>query len=303
VEQKEKLKGDGLFAQTLYSMEAMLRLFAQDSTGTELKSPEESWGWNKGRFYGAGVVDDELRHLEFLTTTYHLNPRPRLILVIEGNGEEQQIPRLVEEMFGCPLSRFGIELYNITGIGNFVGVKRLDRFGALEKFIDAYHIRQTVVFVLLDNEGGASKVVEQLKKAISTRYPMRKLTRPEYIHLWARSIEFDNFSNDEIAAALTRVSEGRYQFSATEVQQSCSVRDGNPLGRLYEAKLTYGLEKATLLRVLFDPIMAKIETNKGRPIFKILGEVVKIANLNHQPVRLEDWQVNQESGYLGDKIT
>jgi len=44
----------------------------------------------------------------------------------------------------------------------------------------------------------------------------RKLTREEYIHLWNDSIEFDNFSDHEIAEAMTRVSEKRYTFSDTE---------------------------------------------------------------------------------------
>jgi hypothetical protein len=283
-------------------MEAMLRLFARDAFGSELKPPDESWSWSKERFYGEGVVDDVLKHLEFLATRYHLNPRPRLIMVIEGNGEEEHIPRLAEAMFHCPLSKFGIELFNLLGIGNFVGSKRHDRLGALDKFIDSYHARQTVVFILLDNEGGASNVVRRLAKARSTIRQNRMLTRPEYLRLWTENIEFDNFSDDEIASALTVVSENRCQFSSNEIQQCRSMKDGNPLGELYQTKLNYGLDKTKLLGVLFDLLMADLDLNKDRPIVKTLAEVVKIANQNHQSMCLEDWNANQESGFLGNKI-
>ena len=86
-EQKDKLKDKALLAQTLYSMEHMLRLFYEDTTGEKLHPPDELREKWKDRFYGDGVTQNELQYLEFLTNQYHLNPRPNLILVVEGEGE------------------------------------------------------------------------------------------------------------------------------------------------------------------------------------------------------------------------
>ena len=155
VSQKEKLKGDALLAQTLYSMEHMMRLFYEDLTGEKLHPPDESATWAKEKFYGEGVTENELRYLEFLTNRYNLNPRPKLILIVEGNGEENQFPRLAKELLDHSFPRLGIEVINIQGVGGFTGKKNADRYGALEKFIDDYHYRQTIVLVVLDK--GACK--------------------------------------------------------------------------------------------------------------------------------------------------
>jgi hypothetical protein len=67
VEQKKRLKGKPLLAQSLYAMEEMLRLFYRELTGIELFPPDESSMWRKDDFLGEGVTKDELRYLEFLT--------------------------------------------------------------------------------------------------------------------------------------------------------------------------------------------------------------------------------------------
>jgi len=66
VNQKEKLKDKALLAQTLYSMEHMLRLFYEDITGDKLHPPDELQERWKDRFYGDGIAQNELHYLEFL---------------------------------------------------------------------------------------------------------------------------------------------------------------------------------------------------------------------------------------------
>ena len=80
----------------------------------------------------------EAEGFEFLTNEYHLNPKPKLILIVEGNGEEEQFPRLSKKLFGYSFSKLGIEVVNIRGVAGFTGRKGLDQYGALEKFIDYY---------------------------------------------------------------------------------------------------------------------------------------------------------------------
>src|SRR5438067_13099751 len=100
VEKKDKLKGKAQFAQMLYGMEYMLRLFAKEAFAADLHPPDEDRTWRNADLYGEGIPEDPLKHLEFVANDFHLNPRPKLILVVEGAGEEQAIPYLAEKALG-----------------------------------------------------------------------------------------------------------------------------------------------------------------------------------------------------------
>lgn len=306
VEKKKKLKGKALLAQTLYSMEHMLRLFYEDLTGDKPHPPDESPTWNKDKFYGEGVTQNELQYLEYLTNQYTLNPRPRLILVVEGNGEAEQFPRLVEKFCGCPFSRFSIEVRNIQGVPGFEGRKRIDKYGALEKFIEDYHYRQTIVFVVLDNEGRVSKIKKLLVETQSKYYPKRTITKDEYIRVWEKSIEFDNFSDEEIAKAMTEICESRYIFQEKEIANCRGQfnKEGDPLSKLFKEKLDYGLSKPKLLEILFGYIISEFDEKREakRPVVRVVQKVIELATKNYPPVTLDAWEENQASGYFGDLI-
>jgi hypothetical protein len=312
VDQKGKLKDEALLAQTLYSMEHMLRLFYEDITGEKLRAPDELQERWKDRFYGHGVTENEMLYLEFLTNQYHLNPRPNLILVVEGDGEAGQFPRLAKELLGYSFSRLGIEVVNIQGVDNFTGEKRgstKDKYGALERFIDAYHHRQTIVFIVLDNEKRVDNIRKKLTKAPSKYYPKRKVTKNEYIRVWDKNIEFDNFSHDEIAGAMTILSEYAYSFQPGEIadcESGSTPKKRDTLSKLFEEKLNLGLEKPKLLELLFQFIISNPEkefesTGKGkRPVVQLLQKISKLAARNYQPITLRSWKEAQESGYLGE---
>lgn len=310
VEKKKKLKGKALFAQTLYSMEEMLRLFYEDLTGIKLHPPDESFNWKKDNFYGEGVTQNELQYLEFLTNQYHLNPKPKMVLVVEGNGEAEQFPRLMQELFGYSFPKLGIESVNLQGIGNFTGKESMDKYGALERFIDDYHRRQTIVFVVLDKEGRVPQIKERLIKALSKYYPKRKVTKVEYIHVWNKNIEFDNFTDDEIALAMTKLSEDRYTFKVEEItdcRNRFSSKERDLLSKLFKEKIAhYELSKPNLLNVLFGFIISGSKNSTGdktkRPVVKIMQDIIKLSKMNYQPVTLDIWQKNQESGYFGDSV-
>ena len=311
VEKKKQLKGRALLAQTLYSMEQMLRLFYEELTGDKLYPPDESPHWEKDRFYGEGVTQNELQYLEFLTNQYHLNPRPKLILVVEGDGEKEQFPRLAKELFGTSFPRLGIEIVNLKGIAGFTGRKRTEKYGALERFIDDYHRRQTIVFVVLDGEDGVSRVKNRLLPVRSRYGPKRRVTKEEYIHIWDKNIEFDNFSHDEIARAMTKLSGDRYTFQSDEIADCENCFDagrGNPLGNLFEQEVGYELSKTKLLETLFGFIISSPESEfdddgkARRPVVQVIQKVRELAARNYQPVTYDIWLRNQESGYFGDLI-
>jgi len=249
VNEKKRLKGGALLAQTLYSMEHMMRLFYEELTSERLRPPDESLGWTADRLYGEGVSRDELEYLEYLANKYHLNPRPKLLLVVEGNGEHEQFPRLIESLFGVRPPQLGIEVRSLEGIDKFTGHKKWDKYGALERFIDDHHGRQTFVFVILDNESRAEQVKKQLTRKRSMHYAKRTVTKDEYVYLWEKSVEFDNFSHEEIARAMTELCAGEYSFTAEEVadcEHRFGGKVGDPLSKLYKEKLDYGLRKPEL---------------------------------------------------------
>jgi hypothetical protein len=311
VDKKKKLKGSAQFAQLLYATEYMLRMFAEEAFGSKLHPPDEGHTWKNSDFYGEGIPEDPLRHLEFVVNDYHLNPRPKLILVVEGPGEEVVIPRLAEQALGSSLPTLGIEVRSLGGVGEFTGRKKLDKLGALEKLIDDYHFRQTVVFVMLDREGRVETVTNKLLAARSKLYPSRMLTCPEYLHLWQRSIEFDNFSHGEIATALTTQCKSVYTFTAEEIADAERKYDqhaADPLSALYTEKVGHGLDKIGCLQALTDILIEAVrdlpypDLIRARPVLQRIDQVLSLAGLNHQPVTHDSWKRNQESGYFGKVV-
>ena len=308
VEQKKRLKGKPLLAQSLYAMEEMLRLFYQDLTNEKLPAPDEGWGWDKHEFYGKGVVENKLLFLEFVTNRFHLNPRPKLVLIVEGDGEEQQFPRLAAEGFGIPFSRLGIEVYNLKGVDNAAD-DHLDKYGALKKLIDYHHDHQTLVFAILDDEGSAKRVRDEVTRARSRHNPKRTVMPKEHFHLWNDSIEFDNFSYDEIARAMTQLSEDQYTFTVEEIRrchEAKKAKERDPLKRLFDEKVYAHFSKVKLLKILFDFVLsspAKKVDEKGEPrreVGRLMKKIIDLAASNYQPTRRKAWEINQSSGYLGD---
>jgi hypothetical protein len=309
VDKRQELKGDAQFAQFGYSMDAMLRFFYRDLTGKSLRPPSER---HAGLHQNDSASEEPtlLEQLEYIVNAYYLNPRPRLILVVEGDGEEEALPVLARDLLGLDLGGVGIEVRNLHGIGEFTGSRHRDRYGALEKFIEDHHYRQTIVFCILDNEGQAAKTRERLLKARSQLVPSRLLTCPEYLRLWNDCIEFDNFSDSEIATAMIRIGDGRHLFAESEIAQlrvnGPRGRRGDPLAQLYATELKYDLDKKALLRELTSLILADPERELAdpppRPIVQILRRVVDLAAMNHQPVSGDIWQRNQDTGYFGPPI-
>jgi len=127
-----------------------------------------------------------------------------------------------------------------------------------------------------------------------------------------QNIEFDNFSHDEIARAMTKLCEDRYQFLAEEVEDCENIfekKKGDPLSKLYKKKLDYDLKKPALLKILFDFIISnpedEIDANgkAKRPVVQIIEKVITLAAKNYQPVTQDIWRKNQESGLFEDTIS
>ncbi len=309
VEKRRNLKGNALLAQTYYSMEHMLRLFYEEITDEKLPPAGEPLNNGGFNFYGEDVERDELQYLQYLVNDYHLNPNPKLILIVEGEGEYQEFPRLSQELLGYPFPRLGIKIFHTGGIAGFTGTKKLDNYGAFERFIDYHHQNQTIVFIILDDEGRTSEVRGKLIKGRSKLNPDRFLTNSNYVNLWdGKTVEFSNFADEEIANAMTLISENRYTFTPEEIsgcRSAASNHDQDTLSQLYKTKLDYGLEKPKLLKVLFDNVLAHSDNehdadgNPKRPVVAFLQDIIELAAKNYQPTSHEIWKKNQDSGVFG----
>jgi hypothetical protein len=121
LDKKKQLTGKAQYAQLLYSMEHMFRMFAKDAFAVDLDPSDEDRTWRNEDLYGKGIPDGPLRHLEFVVNSYHLNPRPKLILVVEGPSEQVVIPRIVAEAMGHAVSPLGIEVRTLGGVGEYTG--------------------------------------------------------------------------------------------------------------------------------------------------------------------------------------
>jgi hypothetical protein len=298
--QKERLRGYALLCQTWATMERILNLFHEDLTG-EANYEFDDAPEDKELFYGKGVPNNDLRFLEFLSNRYGVNPRPKLILVVEGNGEEQEFPRLAETLLPPSFSRLRIAVMNIEGIGEMAKLTRL---------IDHYHSLQTIVFAILDNENNSKAFRTKIAKLPSHWNPNRAITKEEYIHIWNANVEFDNFTDEEIAQSMNATSEGRAEFSPEEIGK-CRRRFGHardPLSTLYKERLNYDLPKPILLKILFDiaiktPEMEFDGKKTQRPIFDVMVSVQRLALRNYQPSDLDAWQETQDSDWLGNILT
>jgi hypothetical protein len=136
----------------------------------------------------------------------------------------------------------------------------------------------------------------------------RYITKDEYIFIWDTCFEFDNFSDVEIAHALSSMSNGR-NFTEIEIAE-CRKEYGkqaDTLSALFKSKTDLALNKPLFAGRLVDNLTAnlKSEYNDGKPKRKLLAKLEEIINLairNYQPCSYKVWKENQESGYLGKKV-
>lgn len=300
LDRKKRLKGDAALAQTFYSMEMMLRLFYKDLTGINLREYvgiDPDW---KERLYGKSVIESNMAFLECLTNEFHLNPRPKLILIVEGKSEYEQMPRLAREI-GYRFDAHGIRVELLEGVGNYVG-------GKIDRLIDHYHDMQTIVYLMLDNENNTPRFKNKTLKKKSRYGTQRYVTKEEYIFLWDSCFEFDNFTDLEIAHALSNLLPN-HSFEREEVanarRQFGAQKD--PLSHLFRNKTSKDLAKPMLAARLVDEIVKNMENEyvDGKPRRKLIAKIHEIINLashNYQPYSSKSWVNKQDSGYFGEKI-
>ena len=306
VDRRKRLKGHALLAQRLYEMEWMLRLFYEELTRETLQPPQKHPTWYLADGEPEEHIHGDPRYLRFIVNRYHLNPQVSLVLYVEGDGEYRVLPELCIQIFGFSFEGLGIEIRNLIGIPGFEGRKKQE-YGALERAIEELHDRQILTFVILDNEG---KRIHKLKKRLTGKpshyHPERTFTRSEYLRIWDKNIEFDNFSNEEIASVLTETAGDTHYFTAGDVARARSEFGSNsdPLERLLQSKAGCGYgSKVEFLERLFQRIERSETTaydkKDWRPVLVVLDSLITLASRNHQPKLQQTAEANQSSGFFG----
>ena len=301
-QERERMKGDALRTETLRSGAHMLRLLYKDLYGAELPHPNEVTGMIITHVPELEVRKDTRRYLEFVVNRYGLNPQPTVSLIVEGPSEEKAVAVIFEQYFGAHPGKYGIEIIVLGGVDVATGTKE-DRFRAIVRLIDYLHHHQTFTFLILDNERYARKLKAEAQRAKSI-HSRRYVTRPEYVRIWKRSFEFDNYTCAEIAAVLTDMAVGKKCFSRAEID-ACQ-QDPNPgakLKNLYCRKTGKKLDKLKLSVLLAERMFSSDSRKKiaSRPIIKTLERVVRLAARNLFPTMQEVWEINQASKYFGKK--
>ena len=254
---RQKLKGKALLAQDFYLISDMLALLLEDLTGEKQLETGSLDDTMRGRGK-AGVYDKELNYVDRdvlikLLREYGINPRPRLVLIVEGDTEEVAFPIIANSM-GIPLERYDIQIINIRGVDKHPrelivhhstpDIYQMDK----EYYI---HPEGTKVFLIFDKEGNKGSWIEkfiknpnkeiegmmadvlrsikQKKKDISAETDAIFHEHTVKYKIWDNSFEYDNFSDDELSRELNRYGE-KYGHSlgvTTEEIKDCRERKRN----------------------------------------------------------------------------
>ncbi len=305
VDKKARLKGKALLAQTLREMAVMLRLLYRDAYEEDLPPPYEVFTQVFHRIPDVEPSIDPLRALELVANDFHVNPKPRLVLFVEGETEAAIIPLVFDRLLGANPSKFEIEIINLKGISNITGGKS-ESLSSIWRLVDYFHHHQTIAVVLADNEGWASKNLKRgLRNSISTYFSDRKTTRPNYIRVWRLCFELDNFSDTEISAALIEMGAQVSKLEITKCRNDARFpahdKKATTIASIFKDKTGRGLDKVALGRTLIE-MMFRTSTKRSpsnRPISKFILRVAKLSARNHQPATNSMWEYNQRSGFLG----
>ena len=306
-DKRQKLKGAALLAQDFYLISDILALLLEDLTGEkqlETGSISDTMqGRGKARFYGKELNYVDRDVLIKLLREYGLNPRPRLVLIIEGDAEEIAFPTIANAM-GIPLERYGIQIINIRGVDkgpreliihhSTPDIYRMDK----EYYIP---IERTKVFLIFDKEGNKGswvrkfienpdKEIEGMMKDVlrsiknkgghvSANTEKIFLKHTVKYHIWEqeqddeklehrireKSFEYANFSDEELSRELNKYGEKHgYNFDVTSDEiKDCRAKNRN-LDKFIRDKTDTSLNKREFGEQLGNFIAKEIKERTNR---------------------------------------
>ena len=308
--ERQKLKGKALLAQDFYLISDMLALLLEDLTGEkplETGSISDTMqGRGKEGHYGKKLnyVDRDI--LIVLLREYGINPRPRLVLIVEGYTEEIVFPIIANAM-GIPLERYDIQIINIQGVDKDPRPLIIDYATPdVYPFDNKYYIHpeRTKVFFIFDNEGNKGSWIKKLiekpdeeiekmmkdvlrsikNKGVNISANIEEMIKEHTVkhYFWNKSFEYDNITDDkELSSKLNKYGEKHgYQFNITsEDIKDCRAKNRN-LGKFVEEKKGTDLGKREFGEQIGNFIAKEIKerTNRfenQRPIEEVLNQIIR----------------------------
>ncbi len=309
-DKRQKLKGEALLVQDFYLISDMLALLLEDLTGEkQLETGSISdtlQGRGKVRVYGKELnyVDRDI--LIRLLRDYGINPRPRLVLIVEGYTEEIAFPMIANAM-DISLESYDIQIINILGVDRdprelIIDYATPDVYSMDKKYY--IHPERTKVFLIFDNEGNKrswikkliEKPDEEIEKMMKDVVSIIKnkggdisANIEEMInehtvkyHLWNKSFEYDNITDDkELSSELNKYGEKYgYVFNITSDEiKECRANNRN-LGKFVKEKTGTDLDKREFGEQIGNFIAKEIKerTNRfenQRKIEEVLNQIIR----------------------------
>jgi hypothetical protein len=177
------------------------------------------------------------------------------LFVVEGDTEAAAIPIICEAM-KVRLSTFGIELHNIAGAGKDLTI--LTRYAATPRLGIAIQpgvyaaVRQTRVFALFDRElkwkhdsnverfldGWRTSAENLLPDDLPPEAREHVIEQGVTVERWERCFEFDNFSDGELAEAISAYARtwGWPEVEADEIAEYRTHFPNQSLGKIIADK-------------------------------------------------------------------
>jgi len=254
------------------------------------RTTEESW---EDKTYGVSAKNP-FRLLEFVINEHELNPKPRGIVLTEG--EEHEAVRAVFDFYEFDPNLLGIEFRSIGGIGRF-------SVTVWQQFVEYMHEKQVLVYFVIDREGVAATEARKMlsKKRMFTVHGLKRIVpRADRIKLWRSSFEEANFTDREIADAFQ---EQGYRLSSRDVKL---VRKDQSRERGLVKEIcvrnAWKIDKKTLASVLVDRLLARRKESipkRLRPIERFVLKAGRLIVRNYQPINPDHQRANFNSGLLG----
>ena len=264
-DKKMMLKGDALLAQDYYCISKILSMFMQDVTGEVLQDSEEEWA---KKVYG-NIINNRYKMLNYVCSEFNIHPNPRFILYAEDLGLcDYLVPTLFPD-----LHESGIEIRHLN-LGDFKADKLLLP-------IDNFLSNEIGVYLVCDNENNAQMNIKKLVKKLEIHSEAYRKHKQNLFkcHIWKKNLEFDNFSDEEIAKCLTLQAENGVTFSAEDVHKAREQFGGK--GKIIEdifgSKSSGELSKSKLSSALARVIIDDVKKGKdisSRLIVTILREII-----------------------------
>lgn len=293
---RDELRGDALRAELYRHCAEMLRCLFRDLYRSDLGSPEEALTSGPSLNPEPAVREDPRKHLQFVANQYDLNPQPKAVLFVEGETEVAFAHRVFRGLFGMHHGVPGIEVMNLHGVDNATG-RKTDGSVGIVPLVDYLLEHQTLVFVMLDNEGRARNLQSAAPEKHSIFGSRRRAIAGDRVLVWDRCFELDNFTDEELATAMVVAAEHRVEFDAAEIRVVRSDWQRESLAKLYRLRSGTDLKKPDMAEALAERVIESPSFPDGsrRPIVDFLLRVSKEASRNHLPLTQEVWRQNQDS--------